>query len=453
MNIIIAQQILIRYDALALTLEGTPMLNYYTKRVLQPAPPPLSNTSSTGHATPTPMTPLSLSASSVKNTTMITSSYYKVRYHDELYQLANQFITNILIASSSSSSTPSSSLSTMTISATGGAYHEPILEQKVHQYHEAYKNTAATFYTFRAYQTHFQQQMDLFRTILDSLQPSAQIPMKPTTTTTTTTTIITPPFMNRHSTTTVPALSSSSQHPPPSLPPQVEEPVPESPRHLSPPYPTSSSSSPSTSSYWYNTLKYTLSSYYETMMRYSIKTYIQMGLFEDRLGLEPGFLSNRGQSLTKEMELIVQWRQEKLNWYTTFLNLTKDKSSTTTTIIDHSAQQPLYYYNYYNPLYHQNGTMAGRNGTLNNPDVPSSPLVLSSSSSVSSPSATKSTTEKKLSGLQIFHLTLNMLAAFLYCMNYYVRRGSTSPSSFFLHTNQHLIFSIRYFSLPSLSDC
>ena len=117
-----------------------------------------------------------------------------------------------------------------------------------------------------------------------------------------------------------------------------------------------------------------------------------MGLFEDRLGLEPGFLSNRGQSLTKEMESIVQWRQRKQNWYTTFYNNAMN-----------TVEQPLYYYNYYNPLYHRNG----------GPKTPLSPLTAAT--------ATNPNIEKKLSGLQVFHLTLNMLAAFLYCMNYYVR--------------------------------
>ena len=331
-NTIIAQQILIRYDALALTLEGTPMLNYYLKRVLQPP----STTATSGATTTT---------STSTNTT--TSSYYKVRYHDEIYHLANQFITNIVIASS-----------TATMTTTYDSHDDNI--------------RAMASYTTRTYVTHFQVQMDLFRTILDSLQQQ----VVPTTTTT--------PFRNHsndNSNPTTVMLSSS--------------PLPTEYNHL-----YSNNASCNTSpTYWYNTLKYTLSSYYETIMRYSVKTYIQMGLFEDRLGLEPGFLSNRGQSLTKEMESIVHWRQKKQSWYATFYN--NDSHSTT---IAKTLDQPLYYYNYYNPLYHRNSNRT----TFPNPLSPST-------SGVTNPN-----TDKKLSGLQVFHLTLNMLAAFLYCMNYYV---------------------------------
>jgi hypothetical protein len=78
------------------------------------------------------------------------------------------------------------------------------------------------------------------------------------------------------------------------------------------------------------------------------RNWFLVGLFEDRLGLEPAYLTARGQSLTSEMERLSQWRSRKYD------------------------------------------------------------IVVSKSK------------EKKLSGLQVFHLTLNMLAAFLYCMNYYV---------------------------------
>ena len=346
MNIVIAQQILIRYDALALTLEGTPMLNYYLKRVLQP--------------------PLSSSNHSATAATTSTSSYYKVRYHDEIYHLANQFITNIIIASTS----PPPPLTGTVQEDTGS----PVLDSNHHEFYYHFSdanhtNTTSASYTTRAYMTHFQEQIDLFRTLLDSLQQQ----VVPTTTTTPTASSSTMNHLNH--TTTASTLSSTRPH-----------------YH----HPGGST----TTSYWYNTLKYTLSSYYETMMRYSIKTYIQMGLFEDRLGLEPGFLSNRGQSLTREMESIVQWRERKHSWFTTFYNMNN------ATAIDQS--QSLYYFNYYNPLYHPNSCSIGR--TSSRYPTPLSPSA-----------AATTTTEKKLSGLQIFHLTLNMLAAFLYCMNYYVR--------------------------------
>ena len=311
-NTMIAQQILIRYDALALTLEGTPLMNYYLKRVLQQQPP---------------------HDPSHHNNNM-TSSYYKIRYHDEVYNLANEFITNVIIASSSTSCDNDDDDGTFA-------------------------------YTTRAYVTHMQEQLDLFHRILDSLwQPSAV------------------------------ASSSSSYHR-------------DSSGTSSHTVPSTASTTTTSPSYWYNTLKYALSSYFESMMRYSVKAYLQMGLFEDSgLGLEPGFLTNRGQSLTKEMQSMVEWRQAKQHWYTTFHNnnnnrnknnINDDNTTPTKVSIDQPAPY-FYYYNYYNPLYHRQGAAS------------------SAATSRSAPTIS----EKKLSGLQIFHLTLNMLAAFLYCMNYYV---------------------------------
>lgn len=75
-----------------------------------------------------------------------------------------------------------------------------------------------------------------------------------------------------------------------------------------------------------------------------------VGLFEDRLGLEPAYLTARGKSLTSEVERLAHWRRRKFD-------------------ISASREKPK---------------------------------------------------GKILSGVQVFHLTLNMVAAFLYCMNYYV---------------------------------
>jgi hypothetical protein len=89
-------------------------------------------------------------------------------------------------------------------------------------------------------------------------------------------------------------------------------------------------------------------------MFYGINRWFLQGLFEDRLGLEPAYLSSRGQSLVPQMHQIVQWRKQRVAQAIT-------------------------------------------------------PVVK----------------EKKLSGMQVVMLTLNLLSAFLYCMNYYV----VEPSS------------------------
>jgi hypothetical protein len=82
---------------------------------------------------------------------------------------------------------------------------------------------------------------------------------------------------------------------------------------------------------------------------YGVRKWLLVGLFEDRLGLEPAYLTSRGQSLTNEMERLANWRKRK------------------------------------------------------------SDVVVAAKPE-----------DKKLTGLQVFHLTLNLMAAFLYCMNYYV---------------------------------
>ena len=79
-----------------------------------------------------------------------------------------------------------------------------------------------------------------------------------------------------------------------------------------------------------------------------------VGAFEDRLGLEPAYLTMRGQSLTHEMKQLAQWRKQKTKVLT-------------------QRQE-----------------------------------------------------EKQLTGLQFYHLTLNLLSAFLYCMNYYIVEPSST---------------------------
>lgn len=77
------------------------------------------------------------------------------------------------------------------------------------------------------------------------------------------------------------------------------------------------------------------------------------GLLEDRLGLEPAYLTMRGQSLTNEIKQLADWRTMKLNI------------------------------------------------------LPIAPT-------------------KRLTAMQVFHLTLNLISAFLYCMNYYIVEPSST---------------------------
>jgi Major Facilitator Superfamily len=86
--------------------------------------------------------------------------------------------------------------------------------------------------------------------------------------------------------------------------------------------------------------------------------WLLQGLFEDRLGLEPAYLTGRGQSLQSEMERLAMWRKKKSD----------------------VAQQQ-------SRIRHA---------------------------------------EQKLSGMQVFNLTLNLLSAFLYCMNYYIVEPSST---------------------------
>ena len=86
----------------------------------------------------------------------------------------------------------------------------------------------------------------------------------------------------------------------------------------------------------------------------SVWKWFMIGLFEDRLGLEPAYLTGRGKSLTREIEQLAMWREKK-----------------------HEILSP-------------------------------------------------SRPDKKLTGMQAFHLTLNLLSAFLYCMNYYIVEPSST---------------------------
>jgi hypothetical protein len=87
---------------------------------------------------------------------------------------------------------------------------------------------------------------------------------------------------------------------------------------------------------------------------YTLRDWFLTGAFEDRLGLEPAYLTMRGQSLMEEIKQLAEWRQKK-----------------------HEILKP-------------------------------------------------KREEKNLTGMQVFHLTLNLLSAFLYCMNYYIVEPSST---------------------------
>ena len=86
---------------------------------------------------------------------------------------------------------------------------------------------------------------------------------------------------------------------------------------------------------------------------HTLRSWFLMGSYEDRLGLEPSYLTMRGKSLTSEMGQLLEWREKK--------------------------------------------------------QVPS-----------------HIRTKKKLTDVQVFNLTLNLLSAFLYCMNYYIVEPSST---------------------------
>jgi len=89
---------------------------------------------------------------------------------------------------------------------------------------------------------------------------------------------------------------------------------------------------------------------------YGARKLFLVGLFEDRLGLEPAYLTGRGQSFKTEIQCVAEWRKKKQDY-----------------IVARSRPK-----------------------------------------------------EKELSGMQVYHLTLNLLAAFLYCMNYYIVEPSST---------------------------
>jgi len=86
----------------------------------------------------------------------------------------------------------------------------------------------------------------------------------------------------------------------------------------------------------------------------TMRDWIMVGAFEDRLGLEPAYLTMRGKSLTAEMQQLAEWRKKK------------------------------HYI------------------------IPAQKV------------------QRQLTGMQVFHLTLNLLSAFLYCMNYYIVEPSST---------------------------
>ena len=98
-----------------------------------------------------------------------------------------------------------------------------------------------------------------------------------------------------------------------------------------------------------------------------LRSWIEYGAYDvDRLGLEPAFLTMRGKSLTEEMRQLAKWSKKR-----------SSSSSSLTTDDGQSLQQ-------------------------------------------------SKDEEQKLSGIQIFNLTLNLISAFLYCMNYYIVEPSST---------------------------
>jgi hypothetical protein len=264
-----------------------------------------------------------------------TSSFRKIRYHEELYIMADHYITTV-----HTTTNRMSDHSMYTPTTTGTTTTTP-------------SATTDTMMMIRSYVTYFQSQLDVFRNLINALQSEFVPPQPPpsaillTTTTTKNT--------HFHASDTSGTSTGTSYHP------------------------------------FCSTATTTISSFslcsscYDTCITYSIKKWIQMGLFEDRLGLEPAFLTSRGQSLSKEMEQLANWRKHKPDWYHPTTN---DRGSNSTNPSSPYGNSTMYDHVHRPP--HTNTTTA-------------------------------TATEKKLSGLQVFHLTLNMLAAFLYCMNYYVR--------------------------------
>eukprot|EP00977_Amphora_coffeiformis_P001520 scaffold296_cov102-Amphora_coffeaeformis.AAC.8 len=87
----------------------------------------------------------------------------------------------------------------------------------------------------------------------------------------------------------------------------------------------------------------------------TLRSWLLVGYYEDQLGLEPSYLTMRGQSLKGEMQRLVEWRKKKHE------------------ILPSTPRQP-----------------------------------------------------KKLTDVQVFNLTLNLLSGFLYCMNYYIVEPSST---------------------------
>jgi hypothetical protein len=88
----------------------------------------------------------------------------------------------------------------------------------------------------------------------------------------------------------------------------------------------------------------------------NLRYYFLLGLIEDRIGYEPAYLTSRGNSLTQEMQILADWREE-----------------------DHLTKQ-----------------------------------------------LQKGQEKDELPRQQIFNLTMALLAAFLYCMNYYIVEPSST---------------------------
>lgn len=244
-NIITVQQILVRYDAFARAFEGTPMLNFFMKKV-----------------------------------TKYPTSFRKILYHEELHAIANFYqdhhSTTTTTTTGTSSSHNNNNAIAASVASSGAA--------------TASETTTSATSLLNRQQMEFAAQRQYLAEILDSIQSAWS--------------------MNGA---TNSAAAQNISHTDACL--------------------------------------------------YAMRKLFLVGLFEDRLGLEPAYLTSRGQSLTNEMEHIALWRKNKR---------TRRNNN--------------------------------NNNLLNMNDMKHSKRK-----------------EKKLSSMQQFHLALNLVAAFLYCMNYYVR--------------------------------
>ena len=115
---------------------------------------------------------------------------------------------------------------------------------------------------------------------------------------------------------------------------------------------------------------------------HTVRNWYLLGAFEDHLGLEPSYLTMRGQSLTKEIQQLAEWRQNR-----------EQRATTTATP---SAAPAM-------------GAGPRERDDLDIDD-----------------DFVKSHHPPRLTGMQVYHLTLNLISGFLYCMNYYIVEPSST---------------------------